>query len=261
MHEVRALGIFVGTGECNAHCPHCAGVPLRKDAPIEDNFHLMHETIKSCYERGARSLTLTSSGEPTLSPLAVTQVLEIVKELNISFDTINLYTNGIKIGEDEKFCNEYLLRWKRLGLTTFHMTVHDTNSEKNARLYGVASYPPLETVVSRMKKAELAVRANIVLTQGNCNILRLTAQYLMLKSLGFDGISVWPVRDPLTDEIDASKAPTKEQTDDLEVFHSAYQEFGIPVQFYSEKHHQEVSLRGEKLTLFQNGTLANSWCK
>ncbi|MDP3027449.1 MAG: hypothetical protein Q8N63_07085, partial [Nanoarchaeota archaeon] len=83
MHEINSLSIFVGTGQCNANCAHCAGEIYRKSAPTEDGVideDLIHKTLRSCYEKGARYLSISSSGEPTLSPLSVTKALKLVNE-------------------------------------------------------------------------------------------------------------------------------------------------------------------------------------
>jgi hypothetical protein len=42
---------------------------------------LIERTMRQCYNQGARSLSISSSGEPTLSPLAVSSALFIVADL------------------------------------------------------------------------------------------------------------------------------------------------------------------------------------
>ncbi|MEK6809761.1 MAG: radical SAM protein, partial [Nanoarchaeota archaeon] len=100
----NSLSLFVGTGRCNANCSHCAGMPLRRYAPKKDGTideNLVYKTIKTCYEQGARHLSISSSGEPTLSPLSVTKALELIyrcRKEDIEFSPLNLYSNGIRIG-------------------------------------------------------------------------------------------------------------------------------------------------------------------
>lgn len=107
---MNSLGLIVGTGECNAHCPHCAGIPLRKFAPAQDGVldeALLRKTLRDSWDAGARRISLSGSGEPTLSPKSVTRTLDIIGELGIDgirFNQINLYTNGIRIGTDLEFC-------------------------------------------------------------------------------------------------------------------------------------------------------------
>ena len=90
MHEItekrkylKSLSIFVGTGKCNAKCPHCAGVPLRKYAPKEDgvvDLGLIERTLIQSHKKGALYLSISSSGEPTLSPKSITKVLRLTKK-------------------------------------------------------------------------------------------------------------------------------------------------------------------------------------
>jgi len=286
-NKVRALGLFVGTSECNAHCPHCAGAPLRKSAPVEDGddkLFLMAKTIRTCWDRGARSLTLTSSGEPTLSPVSITMVLMLLDRMRIKFPKISLYTNGIRIGEDESFARIHLAAWANLGLTDIHMTVHSTDEKKNAKAYGVKSYPSLELIVQRIKAAGITVRANVVLTKKNTwSIDRLLGTFGDLEYYGVDKIACWPIRNPLTDEVDVELAPTPkkllemqeaavemmvavhsravcgDEYSDFEVRFTGNKNFEIAI--YDESRHTEQYGQGEKLTLFPDGTLANTWCK
>ena len=94
---LNSLSLFVGTGECNAYCKHCAGTQLRKYAPIKDgvvNEAVLEKSLQDCYNQGARYLSLSSSGEPTLSPLSVTKTLEIIhkqKEKGIITQEIRMY--------------------------------------------------------------------------------------------------------------------------------------------------------------------------
>ena len=113
MRTVIGLGIFVGTGQCNANCEHCAGTPHRKNAHKFDgeiDKELIEDVIRKCYSSGAKYISLTSSGEPTLSPGSVTKVLELIKNYEfVKYDKINLYTNGIVIGSDLNFCKKYFV--------------------------------------------------------------------------------------------------------------------------------------------------------
>ena len=65
MRTVIGLGIFVGTGQCNANCEHCAGTPHRKNAHkfdgeidkelIEDVIKFQNEKRNICHKYGAGS--------------------------------------------------------------------------------------------------------------------------------------------------------------------------------------------------------------
>jgi molybdenum cofactor biosynthesis enzyme MoaA len=264
--KLNSLGLFVGTGQCNARCAHCAGVPIRKFAAKEDGVidrNLISKTLEYCYDKGARYLSLTSSGEPTLSPLSVTATLEIIQEFKqrgMEFNPVNLYTNGILLGNEE-FCNTWLPRWRALGLTTIYITVHNASERHNAVAYGVDSYPSFLMMFSRIHAVDLAIRANIVLcknTIATCWDLEETIN--VLKFYGADSVSVWPVRD-MQDEIDKELAPPEEEMKKIVKLCKSMNKLDLSFKIrllYGED--RAVYKTGQKLTLFPDGRLSNSWC-
>lgn len=262
--KLNSLSLFVGTGQCNGHCAHCAGAPLRKYAPREDgiiNEELIYKTIRECYAQGARYLSISSSGEPTLSPLAVTKTLQLVYDCQkegMEFSPINLYSNGIRIGQDPEFCKKYLPRWKDLGLTTIYVTVHDIDENKNAEIYGIEYYPPLDEIVFRIHDANLLVRANLVLSKrtiGTFEKFVLTVERLKKKRVDF--ISAWPVRN-LEDIVDINLSPLEKELDKMESWIEDHNR-GYKIKLLREKSKIAYQL-GQKLTLFPDGTLSNTWC-
>lgn len=265
MDSVTSLGLFVGTGQCNAYCKHCAGKPLRQYAPKKDgdiSSDLFYETIKKCYEEGARSLTLTSSGEPTLSPLSVTKTLELICDMrkdNIQYQWINLYSNGIVIGRDKEFSCKYLPLWHKLGLQTIYITVHNIDEKKNANIYGIKNYPSLNKVVSRIHSAGLLARANVVLTKDNIGTCK---EYVFmvkgLREIGFDHISAWPIRN-LDDKMDLKLAPLEEELDKMESWAQKQETPNCRLRVLRENT-RTAYRTGRKLTLFPNNTLSTSWC-
>ncbi|MBU1975157.1 MAG: radical SAM protein [Nanoarchaeota archaeon] len=258
MYEMRLqnIALFVGTGKCNANCAHCAGSIHRENMPKEDrviNEELFYNTLKYAYERGARSLSLTSGGEPTLAPNSVTKTLDIAK--NFDFRKIKLYTNGIRIGRSIEFSGTYLPLWQSKGLTDVYWTVHSISEEKNAQVFGIKSYPSLELIVSRIYKAHLKVRANIVLSRGNISDLERFKEIVnSLKGYGVDNIAGWPVRDE-KDEYDILNAPSMSEIQEMREW--AKNDRTIQVQ--TEEHH-ELYKNKKKLGLFPDGSLSNSWC-
>lgn len=266
MNKLHSLGIFVGTGQCNAKCTHCAGVPLRKHAPKEDgiiNEDLIYKTVKKCYSMGARYLSITSSGEPTLSPLAVTKLLKLIyecKKEGIKFSPVNLYTNGIIIGEDDSFCRKYLPLWKNYGLTHIYLTIHNIDEKKNAEVYCVERYPPLERVLSRVHNAGLLIRANLVLSKNTISTFEeftFTIEHLL--GIGVDSISAWPIR-TLDDEVDIEMSPPEQEMDKMEEWIKGYENSGNVIRLLGKKN-KMIYETGQKLTLFQDNTLSNTWCK
>ncbi len=264
MNKLNSLSLFVGTGQCNANCSHCAGVPLRRYAPKEDGTldkDLIYKTIKACYEQGARNLSISSSGEPTLSPLSVTKTLELIngcRKEKIEFSSLNLYSNGIRIGEDKGFCNTYLPFWRSLGLTTIYITVHDIDEKENAKIYGITSYPPLDLVLSRIHSADLLMRANIILRKDTiCTFAKFVSSVEYLKRLGVDGVSAWPIRGK-DDKVDQKLSPLEEELDNMENWVENHDP-KYKIRLLKEKS-RVASQTGQKLTLFPDGTLSNSWC-
>lgn len=262
---LNSLSLFVGTGKCNANCAHCAGKIHRNFAPKIDgeiSRELFYKTLKEGYQNGARSLSISSSGEPTLSPLAVSKTLEMVYDLKkeaINYEWINLYSNGIRIGEDKKFCEDYLSTWRALGLKTIYVTVHDLDERKNALIYGVKSYPSIDLVVSRIHDAGLLTRANLVLNKNNVPTFEKFFNTVnRLREIGFDHISAWPIRGE-NDKVDLDLSPSREELDKMSHWAEKNSNESHRIRLLLEDHH-EVYERGEKLTLFPDGKLSNSWC-
>ena len=265
MNKINSLGLFVGTGQCNARCKHCAGVIHRKYAPKQDGVidtDLIYKTVKNCYERGARSISLTSSGEPTLSPLAVTKTLELIcnmREEDVKYEWINLYSNGIQIGKDKEFSCKYLRQWHNLGLQTVYITVHNLDEEKNAEVYGIRAYPSLREVVSRVHDAELLARANIVLSRDNIGTYeKYISMVKGLREIGFNHISAWPIRNS-EDKMDSGLAPLEEELDKMENWTQEQETSGYRLRILRENSRRAYQT-GQKLTLFPDGTLSSSWC-
>lgn len=268
MHEMNGLesiALLVGAGKCNANCKHCAGKFLRKYAPKKDGIldrKLIYETLNSCYNSGARRLSISSSGEPTLSPKTITNTFEIVNSLkkeNKVFSDIHLYSNGIIMGENKSFCDKYLSLWKDFGLNTIYITVHDVDEENNAKIYRVKKYPNLNIILSRIHDFGLTVRANIVLSKNNIGDSKKFF-YLAdtLNKIGFDKIAAWPIRDE-QDKLDLKLAPEEIELDEMEKLISFDESLFGKVSIYREKDHLKYK-ENKKLTLFPNGVLSNTWC-
>ncbi len=265
LNGLKSVSIFVGTGNCNAHCPHCAGRIHRKYAPKEDgiiNEDLIRKTLRECYSKGARSLSISSSGEPTLSPISVTKVLQLIynlKEEGINFNKINLYSNGIIIGNDEEFCDKYLSLWKSLGLTTIYITIHDTNEENNARVYGIKEYPSLKNIISRIHSYGIKVRGNLVLNREVIsNLNEFVSMIKKLAVLKLDSVSAWPIRND-NDKVDIEIAPSKEELGKIRNWIGSNKNQDFEIKLLGDDYH-ELYAENKKLTLFPDNTLSSSWC-
>lgn len=257
MKKLHNIALFVGTNRCNAKCAHCAGLILRKDMPKEDKIsdeNRFREVLRYAYERGSRALSLTSAGETTLAPNAITRTLEIAGEFG--YEKIKLYTNGILIGKSEKFEKYYLPLWRLKGLTDIYLTIHSTSRKKNANIFNIKSYPDLNIIVNRIHKVGLKIRANIVLSKNNISNLDKFSQLVVnLKNYGFDNIAAWPVRDE-NDNYDIVNAPSIDEIEKMRKW--ASNDTSIVVQ--TEEHHKMYENK-EKLGLFPNGNISNKWCQ
>ena len=265
MTKLSSLAIFAGTDRCNANCKHCAGRSIRGYAPKRDgiiNEGLIRRTIEECYNRGARYLSISSGGEPTLSPRAMTKVFELVhgyEKEGVRFFPINMYSNGIRIGKDRPFCEKYLPLWKDHGLTAVYITVHSTDEMENARIYGVKHYPPLKWVLSRIHAAGLLMRANLVLNRETVSTFeKFVSTINRLTELGVDSISAWPIRDQ-EDKVSLELSPPESELDKMEDWVERHSGSGHRIRLLRENSRMAYHT-GQKLTLFPDGTLSNTWC-
>lgn len=264
-NKLNSLSLFVGTSECNGKCAHCAGIPLRKYAPKIDGIideELISRTIKECYSNGARYLSISSSGEPTLSPIAVTKTLTLIdnyKHEGIAFSPINLYSNGIRIGNDKEFCDEYLPLWKTLGLTTLYITVHNIDEKENAKIYGIKEYPSLKLIMSRIHDNNLLIRANLVLSKNTIDTAeKFIDTVTYLKNIGANSISAWPIRDQ-NDKVDLELSPLEIELDKIDNWILSNPDSKNKIKLLRENS-KIAYTSGQKLTLFPNGILSNTWC-
>ena len=200
IEKIYSVSALVGNGNCNAKCNFCAGEYLRPDAkenPLYDKN--LEAAIKLSARYGGWSLSLTSSGEPTCDPDALTNALKIYDKCakqGAYFPNVNLFTNGILFG-DEKFCNKYLDNWRELGLNNIAVSIHSVDEKEQAKIYGVENYPALETVVKNVQKHGLGVRGTLLLRKGGVdNSKEYEAAIKTLIDKGIDNITSWPIGNP-----------------------------------------------------------------
>lgn len=201
IEKIYSVSALVGNGACNANCDFCAGKYLRRQA--KEQAALYYKNLESAIKLSARyggwSLSLTGSGEPTCDPDSITSALEVYQKCEREgafFPNVNLFTNGILLAE-EKFCNEYLDLWKKLGLTNVAVSIHAVNEEEQAKAYNLKSYPSLETMVGNIRKHGVGVRGTLLLRKnGVDNSDKYKHAVHTLIDKGFDNITSWPVGNP-----------------------------------------------------------------
>jgi len=199
IEKIYSVSALVGSNACNANCAFCAARELRSDARRDD---AMPATFKSAIRLSARyggwSLSLTSSGEPTCSPNAVTSALIDYQECasqGAYFPNVNLFTNGILLG-DASFSSKWLPSWKQLGLTSVAVSVHAYTRNGQAAAYGIKEYPELGSIFKNVRDSGLQTRATILMRKGGIDNPELFCRCLQeLRGMGVENITCWWIAD------------------------------------------------------------------
>lgn len=200
IEKIYSVSALVGNGSCNANCEFCSGKYLRPQAQEDKQYYKnLEAAIKLSARYGGWSLSLTGSGEPTCDPDALTRALEVYQKCareGAFFPNVNLFTNGILLG-DEEFCHQYLVPWRKLGLGNVAISIHAVDEKEQAKVYGIKSYPALEKIVDNVEKQGLGVRATLLLRKkGVDNAYKYESAVKILIEKGIDNITSWPVGNP-----------------------------------------------------------------
>ncbi len=201
IEKIYSVSVLVGNGACNANCAFCAGKYLRPQANSSNpNFDKnLESAIKLSARYGGWSLSITSAGEPTVDPDAVTNALKIYQKCanqGAYFPNVNLFSNGILFG-DKEFCKKYLPIWKELGLTNVAISIHSTNCFSQAQAYGIANYPEFKSIFQNIKEQGIGVRCTLLLRKNGIDCAdKYEFALLKLNDLGIDNITSWPVGNP-----------------------------------------------------------------
>lgn len=200
IEKIYSVSVLTGNGACNAKCSFCAGEYLRPEANENPLYEKnLEAAIKLSARYGGWSLSLTSSGEPTCDPEAVTRALEIYNKCaqqGAYFPNVNVFTNGIRFG-DEEFCDRYLDTWRELGLTNVAVSIHDPDEREQAAVYGVKHYPPLERILENVESHGVGVRGTLLLRRGGVdNAKKYQEAVNTLIEKGYDNITSWPIGNP-----------------------------------------------------------------
>jgi len=200
IEKIYSVSALIGSGACNANCDFCAGKYLRPDAVQSlQNERNLESAIKLSARYGGWSLSLTGSGEPTVEPEVVTRALEIYDKCaqeGAYFPNVNLFTNGIRFG-DREFVDEYVPRWRELGLTNIALSIHDVDRQKQAKAYNVKDYPAYEDIRDNVRKHGVGVRGTLLLRRGGVENGKTYANSVnKLIDIGFNNITSWSVGNP-----------------------------------------------------------------
>ena len=201
IEKIYSVSALVGSGACNGNCEFCSGKYLRPQASDNPLYWKNYEAaIKLSARYGGWSLSLTSSGEPTCDPEAVTKALEIYQKCareGAYFPNVNLFTNGILFG-NAGFCEQLLPLWKKLGLTNVAVSIHSTDVAKQAAAYRLSRYPDFNVIFENIRKHGVGLRCTLLLRRGEVdNATRYQAAIeTLINSHQVDNITSWPVSKP-----------------------------------------------------------------
>lgn len=200
IEKIYSVSALVGSGKCNGNCDFCAGRYLRSQKKDDEIYHKnLESAIKLSARYGGWSLSLTSSGEPTMEPECVTRALEVYEKCanqGAYFPNVNLFTNGIILG-DKDFCRNYLGKWKKLGLTNIALSVHSVDEKEQAEAYNIGSYPKYERIRDNVNDSGLGLRATLLLRKnGVDNAERYESSVKTLIGKEIRNITSWPVGNP-----------------------------------------------------------------
>ena len=203
--KIYSVSALVGKGTCNANCSFCAGKYLRSEAIYSQSalnlnyYKNLEAALKLCARYGGWSFSITSSGEPTCEPDAVTQALNVYKKCESEgayFPNVNLFTNGILLG-DLNFCKHWLPKWKEKGLTNIAVSIHSVDKDKQAAAYGIKEYPYFQNIFDNIKRFGLGVRCTLLLRKGEVdNAKKYQEAIEYLDAVGCNNITSWSVGNP-----------------------------------------------------------------
>ncbi len=201
IEKIYSVSALVGTGACNGNCKFCAGKYLRPQAGDSPLYWKNYEAaIKLSARYGGWSLSLTSSGEPTCDPGAVTKALDIYQKCakeGAYFPNVNLFTNGILFARED-FCEKWLPLWRRLGLTNIAVSIHSVDRKKQAEAYGLEQYPDFRDIFANIRKYGIGVRCTLLLRRGEVDDAKSYQKSVeaLINRYGVDNITSWPVGNP-----------------------------------------------------------------
>lgn len=278
IEKIYSVSALVGDGSCNGSCEFCAANYLRKEAVESENYYKnLEAAIKLCARYGGWSLSLTSSGEPTCDPEAVTRALKIYQKCadqGAYFPNVNLFSNGILFANEE-FCERYIPKWKSLGLGNVAVSIHSTDVSRQAQAYGLEKYPSFEKIFSNIKNFGLGLRCTLLLRKGEIENAKSYERAVHdLLDLGVDNITSWTVGNP-----DATRnefTPSRFGVCGIRLWlrkntkmchgHSwgggVYDYRGniLRITDYVTKHNRKKDFV-RQLVVFQDGTVAYSWIR
>jgi len=202
--KIYSVSAVLGGPACNANCPGCAGKVIRQDVidsainggpSYNDAPRNIVPASRLALNYGAWTLSLTSSGEPTMYPGAITNTLQKLKDEGVQWPFINLFTNGITIANEWDRLKPLLIKWKSLGLTSVVLSIHSTDAEENASAYGVKRAWNASDVVKKIQSVGLCAKIVLLLGRDRVGTLDEYKRSLdVIHDWGVGLITSWELR-------------------------------------------------------------------
>ena len=275
--KIYSVSVLVGSDQCNGNCSFCSGRYLRDQAQADGDVpRNLEAALRLSSKYGGWSVSITSSGEPTLSPNSITNVLKTMRDLRsegVSFPFVNLFTNGITMADDE-FVDKWLPLWKDLGLTAIAVSVHGVDEQKQVEAYGLKHYPSFHKIFDNIRRHGLVPRATLLLRKGGVDdaVEYERACDRLIDHYDLKMITSWPLAKP--DGSRASFTPSRLGLLGIRwwLFRNAKRVLGhawggsvydyrgrsVRMTSYVSKHKPNATFI-RQLVVFQDGRVAYSW--
>lgn len=191
--NVESLRLTIGGYNCNAKCPFCiTKVVGVKNKEPEMNWQRFNVACNYSKLGGAKSVIISSLGEPTLYPKQINEILTKLK--NYNFPLVELQTNGYLISKENY--DAHLNQWIDNGLTTILISIVSPNSETNSEIMKLPYYN-LEDNIKKIHDFGYSLRLSCVMFKGGIDSKEsLENLILFAKNHKVEQLTVRPVTRP-----------------------------------------------------------------
>lgn len=159
--EVESLRLTIGGYECNASCPYCITKVMGFKKEHEMNWQRFNVACNYAKLGGAKSVIISSQGEPSIYHRQVSEVLEKLKPYN--FPIIQLQTNGYLLSRENY--NNHLKDWINNGLTSILLSVVSHDSEFNSKTMNLPFYD-IKEAAKKLHGFGYSVRLSCIMFKG-----------------------------------------------------------------------------------------------
>ena len=194
--KIYSVSVVIGSEACPASCAACGGKrlahPTRSDA-----LRTIIPAARLALSYGAWTLSITGQGEPTLDTEQITELLTKLKENNLQFPFVNLFSNCIPLNTHPEKYDKLLRQWRDLGLTSVVLSIHSVYDDTNKRAYGSPDHMcSRQHTLNQIKETGLTPRVTLLLQRGYVDDAQ-TYKYALqvLCGEGIRMVTSWPIVD------------------------------------------------------------------